>query len=127
MARIGRPLKFSSAKELEDKMNEYFEKTPQADWTITGLALALDTSRETLMNYEAKDEYFDTVKKGKDLVEHSYELDLKHKGHSGSIFALKNFDWRDKTEQELTGKDGKDLIPQPIMNVQPQSENSGAS
>lgn len=32
------------------------------------------------------------------MVEHSYEIDLKKKGNTGTIFALKNFDWKDKTE-----------------------------
>ena len=32
------------------------------------------------------------------------------KNAAGVIFNLKNnYGWRDKTEQELTGKDGKDL------------------
>lgn len=30
---------------------------------ITGLALALDTTRDTLMDYEGKDEFSDTIKK----------------------------------------------------------------
>ena len=32
------------------------------------------------------------------MVEHSYEIDLKEKGNTGTIFALKNFDWKDKQE-----------------------------
>ena len=98
----GRPLLFKTEKELRERMEEYFNKTDIKDWTITGLALHLDTSRETLINYQKKEEYFDTIKKGKDMVEHSYELDLKHKGNTGSIFALKNFDWKDKQETDLT-------------------------
>ena len=45
-------------------------------------------------------EFSNTIKKAKDKVEHSYEIDLKKKGNTGTIFALKNFDWKDKTEQE---------------------------
>ena len=36
-------------------------------------------------------------------VENHYELDLRHKGSTGSIFALKNFGWKGKTEQEISG------------------------
>jgi len=101
MAKVGRPLKFESVEELEKKINEYFDKTPKTEITITGLALALDTSRETLCNYEKKDEYFDTIKKAKDKVQLEYELDLRRKGRSGDIFALKNFGWKDKIEQKI--------------------------
>lgn len=101
MAKLGRPLKFKSVKELEDKIDAYFKDTLKEEWTITGLAIALDTSRETLCNYEDKEAYFDTIKKAKDYVEHSYELDLKKSGRTGTIFALKNFDWKDKIEQDI--------------------------
>lgn len=107
----GRPLKFKTVEELQDKINKYFEETKKEEWTITGLAIALDTSRETLCNYEKKEAYFDTIKKAKDMVEYSYELDLKKSGRTGTIFALKNFDWKDKVETDLTTK-GKSITPE---------------
>ena len=100
----GRPLKFTTVEELQQKIGVYFEDTDIAEWTITGLALALDTSRETLCDYESKDKYSDTIKKAKLMVENSYELDLKKYGKSGTIFALKNFNWKDKTEQDIDVK-----------------------
>ena len=109
MANVGRPLKFGTVEELQAKMVKYFNDTPMEEWTITGLALALDTSRETLINYQERPEFFDTIKKGKDMVEHSYEVDLKKSGRTGTIFALKNFDWKDKNEQEFSTKDDKPL------------------
>lgn len=102
MARRGRPLKFNSLEELQEKINSYFSSVKMEEWTITGLALSLDTSRETLMNYEDKEEYFDTIKKAKEMVHNAYEIDLRKKGRSGDIFALKNFGWTDKTEQDIT-------------------------
>lgn len=48
----GRPLKFQSVEELEEKIEAYFDETAKDEWTITGLANALGTSRETLMDYE---------------------------------------------------------------------------
>ena len=69
--------------------------------TITGLAIALGTYRETLMNYQEKDdEFFDTVKKAKQRIENAYEKRLIKYGRSGDIFALKNFNWTDKQEVE---------------------------
>jgi hypothetical protein len=100
----GRPLKFESVQELQERIDAYFDNTPKDEWTITGLALALDTYRQTLVNYEEKDEFVDTIKKAKQRVENGYEIDLKKYGRSGTIFALKNFDWKDRTEQENSGE-----------------------
>jgi hypothetical protein len=48
--------------------------------------LALDTSRTTLIDYEHRGEngkvdieFTNTIKKAKDMVENSYEIDLKKK------------------------------------------------
>jgi hypothetical protein len=106
----GRPLKFATVEELIEKIDSYFTKTVIEEWTITGLALALGTDRQTLINYESKDDYFDTIKKAKTMVEHSYELSLRKNGRTGDIFALKNFNWKDKSESEVTGKDGEPLM-----------------
>lgn len=111
----GRPLKFKTVKELEGAIDNYLNTTPKEDWTITGLAIALGTFRKVLCEYEGRDEYSNTIKKAKQMVEHSYEIDLKKSGRSGTIFALKNFDWKDKTESDTTIH-----IPKPILdNVLP--------
>lgn len=105
---MGRPLKFQTVQELEDKINKYFADTKIEDWTITGLAIALDTFRDVLIDYgsgkyDTEDRDFsNTVKKAKHMVEHSYELDLKKSGRTGTIFALKNFNWKDKSETDIT-------------------------
>lgn len=99
---VGRPLKFETAKILEEKLNEYFDHTPEEEWTITGLALTLDTSRKVLCEYNEKDEYSNTIKRAKLRIENGYEKDLKKHGRAGTIFALKNFDWRDKQETDIT-------------------------
>jgi len=107
----GRPLKFETVEQLQSQVDSYFALTPKDEWTITGLAMALDTSRQTLCDYEdERPEYSDTVKKAKIKVENGYEIDLKKHGRSGTIFALKNFDWKDKTETDLTSL-GKTLFP----------------
>ena len=87
--RRGRPLKFKNEEDLAKRITAYFKKTKQGEWTIKGLALALDTSRETLMNYEAREEFFDTIKKAKTMVEMAYELSLRKHGRSGDIFGLR--------------------------------------
>lgn len=107
----GRPLKFESVEILQEQIDRYFANTPEDEWTITGLALALDTTRQTLCNYEdERPQYLDTIKKAKLKVENGYEKDLKKHGRTGTIFALKNFDWKDKTEQDITSG-GEPLNP----------------
>src|SRR5258708_40230966 len=94
--RTGRPLKFKSVVELQEKIDEYFRITKPEEYMITGLAYHLDTSRVTLMEYGGKDEFSNAVKKGKERIEMSYEKRLIKQGRSGDIFALKNFDWKDQ-------------------------------
>ncbi len=107
----GRPPKFESVDSLQKQIYVYFAKCDQDDepYTITGLALALDTTRQTLINYEEKDEYLDTIKKAKTMVEQYAEKRLFSGTPTGAIFALKNFGWKDKQETELSGKDGKPI------------------
>lgn len=100
---MARPLKFENAEQIEKIANEYFDNTPKDEWTITGLALALDTTRQTLVNYEERDEFLDTIKKLKTKVENQYEISLRKNGRSGDIFGLKNFGWKDKSEVESSG------------------------
>jgi len=116
----GRPHKFQDATELQSKIDDYFNTTPADEVTITGLALHLDTSRETLMDYEngtwganltdeEQKSLSYTIKKAKLRVHNEYEKDLRRKGRGGDIFALKNFGWKDKQESEVYGKDGESL------------------
>lgn len=94
----GRPLKFESVKELDDKIEEYFKKTPDTEITITGLALALDCDRHTIQDYKERDEFSTSIKKAYLKVENAYERSLRKNGRTGDIFALKNFGWQDKQE-----------------------------
>lgn len=98
----GRPLKFDSVETLKNLIDGYFQDMDDKGkpYTITGLALTLDTTRETLLDYEARDEFSDTIKKAK-LKCHNYAEDFLYTGKNatGAIFNLKNnWGWRDKTE-----------------------------
>lgn len=111
----GRPLKFETVEELEEKIDTYFNGTLKDEWTITGLALALDIDRHTLLNYERKKKFSTSIKRAKTMVENAYEIELRKYGRSGTIFALKNFGWVDRSE--LTGKEGEKLIPIPLIKL----------
>lgn len=102
--KMGKPLKFKTVEELQKKIDDYFYSCDEENdpITITGLALALDTTRETLCDYEEKDAYSDTIKKAKLRVQHAYEKRLVKRGNGGDIFALKNFGWKDKSEVDNT-------------------------
>lgn len=99
--RVGRPLKFRSLKELQAKIDAYFADTPEDRWTITGLALALDTSRNVLCDYQGKKQYSNAIARAKLMIENGYEIDLKQFGRSGTQFALKNFGWKDRQENDV--------------------------
>ncbi len=63
-------------------------------FTVTGLAVALDTSRETLLDYEKNPEnaaFSDTIKAAKQII-HNYaeEYLFNGKNATGAIFNLKN-------------------------------------
>lgn len=106
LVRIGHPLKFETPEVLAVALNDYFANTPFEEWTVTGLCLALGTTRSLLYRYEDREDYKDLVSKARLLVEHSYEIGLKQNGKAGDIFALKNMGWRDDRAFSLSGADG---------------------
>lgn len=116
----GNPLKFKSKKELKHKIELYFSMCIKKEkpLTMSGLALALDTNRQTILNYSKKENYFDTIKKARAMCEnYAEEMLFTGKGNvAGVIFNLKNnYSWRDKTEVDLGAQDSfKDLISNAI-------------
>jgi len=103
--KVGRPLKFANSEDMQTKIDAYFEdcNKNQIPYTITGLSLALDCDRVTLLNYSKKEEFFSTIKRAKLMVEHALELMLLQSSHAGgTIFNLKNnFGWKDKQEVDV--------------------------
>lgn len=112
----GRPLKFQSVEELEDKIDAYFSQMQieERPFTITGLAVALDCDRKTLLNYESREEFFPTIKKAKQIIENYTEERLFGNNVTGVIFNLKNnYGWQDKHTQEsqFLDENGKPTTP----------------
>lgn len=129
--KVGRPPFYNTAEEIQKKIDAYFEDCkgrPLVDDegavmrdkyglpifvdvrppTITGLALALGfTSRQALLNYQAKEEFVDTIMRAKAKVECYAEERLFDKdGANGAKFSLaNNFDgWKEKKEIEADVK-----------------------
>ena len=101
----GRPPKYKHVEDMQVLIDKYFNDCDETEtpYTITGLAMALDMTREKVIKYGQKDEFRDAIKKAKQKVENSYELRLIKNGRAGDIFALKNFGWTDRQETEITG------------------------
>lgn len=127
--KVGRPPRFSSAEEIQSIIDKYFkecEGRPLLDknkepvlnkWeqpiiigacppTVTGLALALGfNSRQTLLNYQDKEEFMDTITRAKARVEAYAESRLFDKdGANGAKFSLSNNfkGWAEKQEIDNT-------------------------
>lgn len=125
---VGRPPKYKSKEEIEEKINAYFEKCkgeilknddgePVLDKkgkpvvvncrppTVTGLALALGfTTRTSLLNYQGKREFMDTITRAKSMIEAYTEERLFDKdGSNGAQFSLRNNfkGWNDRQPSEL--------------------------
>lgn len=110
----GRPRVIESPEKMDELVDEYFANCRATDEpiTLTGMILHLGlNSRAALDAYATYDGFFNPVKRAKLLIESEYEKDLKRgeRGAAGSIFALKNFGWRDQQAVEMTGSDGSPL------------------
>lgn len=131
MSNVGRPPMYKSVEEIEEKIEAYFrecEGTPLTDkdgfpmldkygnpiiygqrpLTVTGLALALGfTTRLSLLNYQAKPEFMNTITRAKTYIERYAEERLYDKdGANGAKFSLaNNFEgWREKQTIEADVK-----------------------
>ena len=99
----GRPLLFKTNEELQSKIDAYFvwadeNKKP---YTISGLALFLETDRATLIRYGERDEFYNTIKKAKQKVESQFEERslMGEYNPTISIFLMKNnFGYKDKVD-----------------------------
>jgi hypothetical protein len=105
---VGRPLKFKSAQEMQEIGDKYFAQraAESLPFTITGLAIALGTTRESLCEYEERPGFVDTIKGLKARCQDFAETKLFGNNPTGSIFWLKNYGWKDKQEVEISGNLG---------------------
>lgn len=138
---------YTSVEEIESKIEQYFEDCkgyPLTDNegnqifnkfglpvfidvhppTVTGLALALGfTSRQALLNYQAKLEFVDTITRAKSMVEQYAEERLFDRdGSNGAQFSLRNnFKGWDADKKNDDSGDGKITI---VNNIpRPEKQN----
>jgi hypothetical protein len=141
MAKRGPPAKFTDAEEIQRKLDAYFaacdarttfyvtkdgEKIEVPDpepYTITGMCLALDCDRKTLINYtqdETKNpDVFHTIRRAKLKCEQYAERSLwKPKIATGVIFNLtNNYGWKNQQDTRLSNDPDNPLIPSEVKWV----------
>lgn len=112
----GRPPHYSDPEVLQAECDEYFEfikgeyDSEKKEWirepeppTVTGLTLYLGfCERNSLDEYEKKQEFSHIIKRARYRVEHGYEKRLHGDKNTGAIFALKNMGWKDIQKVEST-------------------------
>lgn len=124
----GRPLTYATPEDMQNAIDAYFDdckgklahdsegqpivtklgylyEIPPKPPTVTGLALALGfNSRTSLLNYQDKKEFMNTVTRAKAKVEEYAESRLFDKdGANGAKFSLANNfrNWSEKQEIDL--------------------------
>ncbi len=136
---VGRPPKYKSKEEIEEKIDAYFKECEgeilkdeegktvfnkfgnpviinQKPPTVTGLALALGFStRLSLLNYQGKKEFMNTITRAKTMIEAYAEQRLFDKdGSSGAQFSLRNNfkGWNERQITELDQEEQRARIEQ---------------
>jgi len=103
----GRPRIWKDPKVIADKIEAYRLKCEKEDkpFHLSGLALALGTTRTTLVNYSEKGEFLAVIKRARTIAEAAVEDRLFSKASPvGAIFVAKNgYGWKDKHEIEMSG------------------------
>jgi hypothetical protein len=103
---FGRPPIYNSIEEMIPKLEAWEKTIAEGEKpTITGLTLALGfCDKSSLYDYAKKDDFSHSIKTAMLIVENGYEKALRDNNATGSIFALKNMGWKDKTENETNMK-----------------------
>lgn len=112
----GRPKLYESKEEMQEIIDAYFSLCDQLEkpYTMSGLANALNMSRQSVINYSKEEEFFDTIKKARGEIEQQLEENaLMGKSNATfTIFNLKNnYGWQDKSELEVKKDPIEDLTP----------------
>lgn len=119
MSGAGRPLKYPTPEALDEAINAYFKSCYDDEGklvkpiTYTGLAVAIGTNRQTLLNYSHKDQFVDSLTRAKAICEEYAESQLFiGRNPSGAQFALSsNYEgWASKQSVDHTSK-GESINP----------------
>lgn len=120
MADVGRPLLYPDVETLAAKCEAYFEQCEAESERpmISGLTYFLGfADKTTLYDYRDRPEFSHPVKRAILRVEMAYEAKLDTQAVTGSIFALKNMGWKDKTETDTRQIDENGKTINPTMTI----------
>lgn len=123
----GEPIIGDDGQPILDKYGQPFIINAHPP-TVTGLALALGfTSRQALLNYQAKKAFVDTVLRAKARIEaYAEERLFDRDGQRGAEFSLKyNFRWADEKKQAEDEGHGVAELPA-VLPSPPPPEVGGA-
>lgn len=132
----GRPSKYEDW--VTDALLDYFSKGVGDFPTLAGFAGKLGVSRDTLHEWAngknadgtlKHSEFSDAYKRAKELQEQNLVTGALSGVYNATfaIFTAKNIlGWRDKIEQEVTGKDGSPLAGIQVMFVNPDGTERNA-
>lgn len=121
---VGRPLKYKSVKELQARIDEYFdwcdnrirttvdsngnERTYNwpAPYGMAGLAHYLDVDRKTLTNYSNREPFFPTIARARARIEADIETRMaESRNPQGLIFLAKNnHEYVDESKSTIDAK-----------------------
>lgn len=130
----GHPDKWASVKDLQDAIDAYFKQCDenQEPYLITGLCLALDCTRECLLEWDKDTGKYPKPEKAVKAIHkakmrcQNYAEKLLMSGKlnpTGAIFNLKNnYRWKDKSETDMTSKG--EALSVPIVINMPKPDTS---
>ena len=96
--------KYKTPELMDKRCVEYFEWVKQGDEddkrypTVTGLIIFLKLSKATFYVYKERVGYKEILARASMMVENGYEMELRSRNVTGSIFALKQFGWTDRQD-----------------------------
>lgn len=113
-SQVGRPRIFSTPEEFDGLVDSYVDMCRNSGEPIllVGMVLALGfTSKEGFYNYGEYPEFSDSVKRARALIELEYEKRLVLGSSAAApIFALKNFGWSDKQDDQAANDKMADVL-----------------
>ena len=124
MAKVGAPRFYKSVEDMSKKIDEYFLMcddrmvdvvtkagkvvaiNKQRPYTISGLCLHLEIDRSTLLRYQNREEFCNTITRAKMKIENDVSegaLDGRYDGRVAQFNLKNNFSdtWRDKKEIDV--------------------------
>lgn len=137
--RIGDNGKETTDYNAEPVLVKRKAMSEQVPYTITGLALHLKTSRQTLLDYQGRKDFSDIIKEAKLRCEnYAEQLLYSGKNVTGSIFNLKNnYNWSDSKKlegalelrrseyEDLTEEQLREKIDEAMQNLMAEESDEG--